>query len=348
VKPSIAALFASLGCAGALAAPAWSASPNWHDFQARVQSARTTLVAHYDQIQQRSRLAATLEERLDTATGQFNPGSKPSWVSDAVFLQYALAVAGLNGALIDQLASGRPHPLGSVRGADDIPIHSIADGTQQPLAVYVPAGYESHTAAPLVVMLHGYTQTEADEIASPWIRSAADSSGAIVAAPYARGDAHYTGLAPQDIYQTVTVMKHAFNIDPQRVYLAGHSMGGFGIFTIAPLHPQVWAAFLCVSGSLTEEDKNTALQSLRASGKPVYMVQGSDDQVVPALYARRTAHWLQSAGIGVRYYEQPGGMHSLGTMAPAFSRAWRDMLAGVKTPTVIPAEDASPAASTGP
>src|SRR5579872_1462742 len=327
--PLVAALVLAATAAGVRAA-----ALDWSDFHARMQSARAVLVAHFAQIDRRSRMAANLEERLDSQLGLLSAGSKPAYLQPSLYLDYALTEADLDASLIGQLASGHPHNLSAVHGADDVPFRAVADGLQQPLGVFVPESYDSHVPAPLVVMLHGFSQTEADEIAAPWIRSIANATGAIVAAPYARGDVHYAGLAPQDIYQTVALMRHAFAIDPKRVYLAGHSMGGLGIFTVGTLHPDTWAAFLCVSGAMTEDDKNTALE--RLTTKPVYLVEGSDDQVVPALYVRRTARLLDSAGIPVRYYEQAGGQHSLGTIAQSFSHAWRDMLAGVTTRLPIP------------
>jgi len=314
-----------------------TAPQTWQEFRATIEAARDLLKTHFARIEARSKLAASLQERLDTDEGTFVPSSKPAWLSNQVYLAYALSVAQLDRALIEQLAKGSPHILSGQRGADDVTFTSTADGSQQPLGVYVPRTYDPRTPAPLVIFLHGFTQTEADEIASPWIRAAADASGAVIGAPFARGDEHFAAGAPEDdVYQAVEVMRHAFNIDPKRIFLAGHSMGGFGVFTVVVAKPRMWSAVLSASGALTEEDKAVAMSAL--AGKTVYIVQGSDDTVVPALYARRTARQLTAAGITVRYYEQPNGAHGLGTIHDAFARAWRDMLDGRTTGTAIPQE----------
>ncbi len=310
----------------------------WPSVHAQIQSARDLLSASFRNIDQRSHLGPALEERLDGELVALTPANKPDWLTDSDYFAYAQYVARLDQALIQQLASGHAHALGSIRGADDVTFVSEADGTQQPLAVFVPPSYDGRPV-PLVIFLHGYTQTEADEVASPWIRQAAIASGAIVAAPFARGDAHYAPGAPQrDVFQTVALMRKAFQIDPHRIYLAGHSMGGFGIFDVGPVQPQLWAGFLCASGAMTESNRSIATRGL--AGKPVYVVEGSADDVVPVSFARRTASLLASAGIAVRYYEQKGGRHSLGTIAPSFEQAWSDMLNGVTATTPIPAADA--------
>ncbi|MBC5808693.1 MAG: hypothetical protein GIX00_08850 [Candidatus Eremiobacteraeota bacterium] len=319
------ALFAVAGARGPAALA--SESSDWQHFASKMAATRAQLVDHFREIDARSGMAAILQVRLDAESGEFGAAARPQWLSAALYLEYAQAVADLDGRLIAQLAGGRTQPLHAIRGMDDIAFRSVADGKLQPAGVFVPPSYDPRTPAPLVIFLHGYTQTEADEIASPWIRQAAASTGSIVIAPYARGDSHYAQPAPREIYQLVELAQRELNIDKKRVYLAGHSMGGFGVFDVGRVHPEMWSALLCASGALTEANREASLQAFH--DKPVYVVQGSDDSTVPAEYARRTVEALRSARIHTAYYEEPGGRHAIGTIRNAFVKAWTDMLKGV-------------------
>ena len=306
--------------------PGPSASPDpMAPMHAQLVAARQELVDNFVAIQKRSGLAPDLEERLDADIPTPWYTSKPAWMSPADFTDYMTYLAKLDASLVHQYATGAYHLLGEVRGADDTAFRSPADGTMQPLAVYVPPSYDPRKATSLVVFLHGRTWSENDLIAQPWVRAAADSTGSIVVAPYARGDSQYVEPAPEEVYAALDVARKAFNIDERRVYLAGHSMGGYGVFIVAPKHPARWAAVLAASGGMTTETMQAALRGLQ--GIPVYLVVGSDDPIVPGGYMQHNADLLRESGIETHYYEQPGGQHSIGTIAAAFERAWRDMLA---------------------
>ncbi len=43
-------------------------------------------------------------------------------------------------------------------------------------------------------------------------------------------------------------VRRDYKIDPNRIYLMGHSMGGYGTWSIAMAHPDVFAAIGPISG----------------------------------------------------------------------------------------------------
>jgi predicted esterase len=302
---------------------------------ARVQldAARKTLGDKFSVIDMRSGLAAALQTRLDSDSPAIGKNEKPAWMSTADYVDYETLLAKLDKSLVDQYASGTYHPLADVRGADDTVFKSPADGTMQPLAVYVPKTYDPRTSTSLVVFLHGNTCSENDPLALPWVRAAADSTNSIIIAPYARGNSQYVDPAPADVYAALDVALHAFNIDRRRIYLAGHSMGGYGVFIVGPKHPEDWAAVMPVSGGMTTETLNDALRGLQ--GIPVYLVVGSDDPIVPKGYMKRNFELLERSGIEAHYYEEPGGAHAIGTINKSYARAWHDMLARTRLRTPI-------------
>lgn len=316
---SVAALVPTAAVAAADQVPA--ASP-------ALAAAREELVKHFDAVESRSHLAVELLGRIDADIGQ-SAGAQVSPVFTPEETSEFLAVSiKLNASLVDQLASGRLHDVSAVRGVDDVLLRSPADATLQPVGLYVPKSYEASKPTPLVVFLHGKFWDETDILAVPWIRQLADETGAIVAAPYARGNIQYVDPAPGDVYATVDLMKRSFNVDPRRVYLAGHSMGGFGVFEVGPLHPEVWTAFLCASGSMTNADRDMVFKNFQ--GKQVYVVSGTEDDNIPHIYSQRTVASLRYVGIETSFYPQKGGGHNIKSFLPAFRQAWHDMLNGTR------------------
>ena len=49
-------------------------------------------------------------------------------------------------------------------------------------------------------------------------------------------------LAEQDVMNVLRLVTDEFNIDDDRIYLWGHSMGGAGTYHLAAKYPHVWAA----------------------------------------------------------------------------------------------------------
>ena len=108
------------------------------------------------------------------------------------------------------------------------------------------------------------------------------------------------------------MMRKEFNIDPKRIYLTGHSMGGAGTLFLASKHADLWAAAAGVAPASFMMNGNRAdiLKGMQKAGLPLMLVQGDADTVVPA---SNTRLWVETAKeIGLKdfqYVEQPGIDH---------------------------------------
>jgi len=297
--------------------------------RATLTSASAELHAHFRDVQRRNGDAVDLQGRIDgdLATVLQPPPTPFGWTLDEYVDAYT-HIATLDASLVDQLSTGVLHDAATVRGVDDILVKSPVDGTLQPVALFVPESYDPSKPAPFVVFLHGRGLTEAETLGVPFVRDLAEESGAIVAAPFARGDIQYADPAPADVYATVDAVEKAFNVDRGRVYLGGYSMGGFGVFEVGPAHADVWTALLCVSGSLTNEDRDAVVRSFR--NKTVYVVSGVKDDNVPHRWSQITVRWLRESNIATRFYADPEGTHSMATFRPSLRAAWNDMLEGIR------------------
>ena len=72
--------------------------------------------------------------------------------------------------------------------------------------------------------------------------------------PYGRGEvAGYNGLAEQDVLRAMDDVKRAYNVDEDRVYLTGLSMGGGGTWHLGLRYPDLFAAIapVCAVGDLS-------------------------------------------------------------------------------------------------
>ena len=291
-----------------------------------VDEGRRTLLDGSAAIEQRdgNDVYVMMEARLNLAADNLRPSARPPDYPVAQYLALERGVATLDAALIERLLSGRWGAMGEIRGAGDVWIRSSLDGSLQPVGVYVPSTYDPHTAAPLVLFLHGRHAAEDEIAAAPMLQHLAERSGAVVIAPYARGDAGYDGRAAQDVYDALEAATRAFTVDPRRICLAGFSMGAFAVFHLAALHAQRWHALLAAAGALTDESRVAIARRLRRV--PVYLVSGSGDAVVAPREVQATAQFLRGAGVPVREFTVTGGHHALYALEPALGRAWQAML----------------------
>lgn len=198
---------------------------------------------------------------------------------------------------------------------------SKADDTEQPYGLYIPKNYDSNKKYPLVIMLHGAGSNhrlslrrvfgksnangENDVEATKYFPEWADVDY-IVASPYARGTMGYQGVAEKDVWDVVADVKRRFNIDEDRTYLTGLSMGGGGTLWIGLTRPDVWAAIAPVCPA---PPAGTEVYQPNALNLPVHFFHGDNDPAVNVNVSRDWVKKLKDAGANVSYQEYPGVGH---------------------------------------
>lgn len=337
--PRIAAML-SLAFVVASSAAFAASSADAPKLLAQIAAARAHLVAALPKVSDDLRAIPGLFSRLDSDAASLSPSAKPAWMSDADFWSVNATMVKLDSSLVEQLVTRDLHSVAGVNGADDVVFRSRADGRLQPLGMYVPPSYQAGRAAPLVVILHGTHQSESDVISAPAFQRLAASTGAVLAAPYARGDTDYADPAVDDIAQAVGLIEGSLAIDRGRVYLAGISMGGFGVYRVAARRPDLFSGYLSIMGGIDDRDRATVVSALK--GRHVFVVAAANDHEVGVEASRKMVQDLQSAGIAVSYYEQAGAQHNLNDVFPSVLRAWGDMF---KAPAAAPAPSRTPASA---
>ncbi|MDX2034749.1 MAG: prolyl oligopeptidase family serine peptidase [Blastocatellia bacterium] len=213
-------------------------------------------------------------------------------------------------ASLDLLARGE-HPLRAKRGDVHWAYRSKVDDTLQPYRFFVPSNYDAAKKWPLVIALHGMGGDENSFFMAydnGVIRRIAESRGYIVACPKGRQPTSmYMGPAETDVMDVLAEVKREFSIDEDRVYLTGHSMGGYGTWSVAANHPAEFAALAPFAGG------GTPFTTPKLRGivhVPWIVVHGDADPTVPVEESRKMVKLGQDLGVKIKYIEVPGGDHS--------------------------------------
>jgi poly(hydroxyalkanoate) depolymerase family esterase len=167
--------------------------------------------------------------------------------------------------------------------------------------LYVPASYAAGTAAPLVMMLHGCTQTMTDFATGTQMNTQADAAGFLVAYPdeptsanpeqcfnwFLPADQARGAGEPQLLAGIVGDVAGAFTVDAGRVFVAGLSSGAAMAVILGATYPDVFAAVGAHSGLEYEAatDEESALQA-EQSGGPAPKTQGDAAFAAMGTYAR--------------------------------------------------------------
>jgi predicted peptidase len=117
-------------------------------------------------------------------------------------------------------------------------------------------------------------------------------------------------------------------VDPDRVYLTGHSMGGMGAWQFAGMCPEYFAAVSAVCGG----GEPYAARSLAQGGIPIRLYHGDRDEVVPLAETERMMYWLNRFGGTAELTVLPGVGHDAWTSVYAGGE-WYEWLLGHTRPS---------------
>ena len=217
------------------------------------------------------------------------------------------------------------------------------DGIHQHYGVYVSPAYKPGTPAPATFWLHwrGGKAHSAATVSPRIMRDFGDGLSGIVIAPRGRGTSTwYLGRGHVDIAEVRADALESFSINENRVYVSGHSMGGFGSYLMSTLHPDWFAGALPVAGPVTQgmwtgldfpgcddmryddysfcytqtNDGDARNQHTRRMLKnlrnvPVGIYQGGADELVWTSGVTRQVEGLVNLGYRHRYYLFPTYEH---------------------------------------
>lgn len=159
--------------------------------------------------------------------------------------------------------------------------------------VHVPPGYSASKPAPLLVLLHGYGTTGQIQSAYLGLEEAVDAAGMLYVYPDGTENqigkqywnatdaccAPRTGAPDDSAYLAAVIaqVKDQYNVDPRRVFLVGHSNGGFMSYRMACDHADEIAAIVSLEAATFDDPKDCT-----PSGPvSVLEVHGTGDRTIP-------------------------------------------------------------------
>jgi predicted esterase len=166
---------------------------------------------------------------------------------------------------------------------------SPTDGKTSFLRMRLPKDWDPNKSYPLYIELHGLWGVADNpiEFMTYAYRNGPSKSfefeDGYQILPWGRGNLWYQGISETDIWEGIAKVESLVKIDQSRKYLTGHSMGGYGAWSIASKSADVWAAIGIHAGALwygsdnmLSDDKIENLSNL-----PTYFVVGTNDGLYP-------------------------------------------------------------------
>lgn len=161
----------------------------------------------------------------------------------------------------------------------------------RPYDVFVPTGYDEATATPLVILLHGYGASSNIQEFYFNFEPEAEARGFLYVRPdglvNSIGNQYWNGTpaccdqtqATDDsgyLLHIIDEVSAAYNVDQSRVYLVGHSNGGFMSYRMACEHADRIAAIVSLAGAMFLDPADCS------PSEPVNILQihGTDDGTI--------------------------------------------------------------------
>lgn len=182
-------------------------------------------------------------------------------------------------------------------------------GGDRPVEVRVPSGYDASRPAPLLLVLHGYGAGGTFNDIYMKLTRIADAKGFFYASPNGTRDkndrlfwnatescCNFDQLDVDDVgylSSLVEEIRKAYSIDPKRIFVVGHSNGGYMANRLACERADLFAAAVSWAGTNFDDPARC-----RPSGPIGYLqLHGTSDGMVPYAVAEPTvAGWAKANG----------------------------------------------------
>ncbi|MEX2193975.1 MAG: prolyl oligopeptidase family serine peptidase [Thermoleophilaceae bacterium] len=243
-------------------------------------------------------------------------------------------------APLDELAAGRSERVTPGPGYHDrvfvsdeaISQERGSQGIHQHYGLYIPEAHRPGTPSPLQLWLHfrgGLGHTAANLVPRVF-RHYGEDVDTIVVTPEGRGSSRwYVGKGHVDVLEVWEDVMDTLDVDRDRVYVSGHSMGGWGSYLLGVLYPDRFAAAMPVAGPVTQGawfgcDSDPCYQGANGGDArvqhtrrlldnvrhvPLAIFQGAIDELVPVAGVSAQALRLTELGYPHRYYLFPAYEH---------------------------------------
>lgn len=189
---------------------------------------------------------------------------------------------------------------------EDVPLALHADRYADPVyTLFVPDAYDAAVSWPLLVGLHGGGPDgkAGDEVvgsgpsAMSFYRSLAAERGVIVACPTAQTAGWGNKVNEELVRDVIAEVRLLYHVDVDRIHLTGHSMGGYGTWSLGPRMSDLFATVSPMAGA---GDGN--LKPLIDTRTPIFVYHSADD-FIPVQSDRDAANRLRESDLDFMYTE---------------------------------------------
>lgn len=188
--------------------------------------------------------------------------------------------------------------------------------------LYLPSDYgrDAQRSWPLIVFLHGAGERGTDpqrltSIGLPQILQSRSDLPFVVVSPQ---------LPPGDgwndkgdmITALIDWIETQYTIDPQRIYLTGFSLGGFGTWALGLSSPDRFTALVPVAGGWESGGDAVPSNICDLTSKPIWVFHGAQDETVKPAQSEVLVNALRACGNDVRYTLLPKATHAASGVLP--------------------------------
>jgi predicted esterase len=205
-------------------------------------------------------------------------------------------------------------PVATASLADFQPFSYTAPGGEvMPYRLFVPPDHDPQRKYPLVVWLHGAGETgtnntgPASHVAAHRVAARAKdpeySSIVLVPQTHTGFGNYWSASAQSAVLDIIGSLEDQYNIDVNREYLMGISLGGYGTWDFVAAYPHKFAAAVPVAGGGVPEFAEFFKDI------PIWAFHSLADEVVPVSESRDMIDALRAAGGNPLFTEYPFGTH---------------------------------------
>lgn len=192
-------------------------------------------------------------------------------------------------------------------------------GGDLPFLLRVPKDLKTGGKYPLLLFLHGAGETGNDnqkqlkhDPTKLAPKDVFEKNPMIVVAPQCPADQGWGGQTLETVIKMVKDFQKELPVDPERIYITGLSMGGYGTWSALSLEPRLFAAAIPICGG-------GDVASVRKFNKvPIWAFHNDGDPTVSVEGSRSMIAALKKAGADPKYTEYQSTQHD------AWTRTYKD------------------------
>lgn len=241
----------------------------------------------------------------------------------------------ISGTFVEEIPGADDRDSARVRQTvETLPgkVAAKTDNLNDKFWLYLPGRYaESEEKLPLIIYLHGSSRrgTEIESVKAnglPPLLDTKDDFEFVVASPQALAKYPWQKCwRPDDLIILLEHLLENCRIDPDRVYLTGLSMGGYGTWATVAKHAERFAAAVPICGG-GDPEWGKSIGDL-----PIHAFHGDADFIVPVERSSEMVEAVNNAGGNAQLTVYPNVGHDSYTRTYANPELYRWLLGQVRS-----------------